>query len=307
MGLKSWAKKQTAICWLYDRMRYVVPRLLIGSQWDAFVTRRKFKKVFGRELDLENPRTLNEKIQWLKLNVHENYHTTCADKLAAREVWKPYGEDGLVPLLFTTDDWCEVTLEHLPDVPCIVKCNSGSGQYEMVRDKKKVNIRDLQGKCKRWMMCNYYYRSQEWQYKNIRPCIMIEQLLLDRNGHIPNDYKLHFINGELEFVYCSIDREGENYRSIYSPDWKRLNIEWVAPQNHKGTHIGADIPCPPTFSRMLSIGKEIAKRFRYVRVDFYDVDGKLYYGEITLHHGSGFDTFEPPEYDTLYGNKLRLK
>ena len=118
--------------------------------------------------------------------------------------------------------------------------------------------------------------------------------------------KLHYINGELQFIYCSIDREGENYRSIYSPDWKRIDMEWVAPKDHKGGLVGKDIPPPQTLEKMKKIADEIAKNFKYVRIDFYDVDGKLYYGEITLHHGSGFDTFEPKRMDEIFGKKLIL-
>lgn len=286
----------------FYRLRYNLPVYILG---DEYITRRKYKKVFDKELDLINPKTLTEKIQWLKLNVHENFHTICADKYAAREIWKKYGDDGLIPVAFITDRWEELKKENIPQYPCIVKCNSGSGEYQIIRNREKVDYKDLQKKCRRWMAGNFYYASQEWQYKNIKPCIIVEKLLMDKNGKIPNDYKLHCINGKVEFVYCSVDREGKNYRSIYSPDWKRLNIEWVAVEDHKG-YFGADIECPKSFNRMLEIAEDIAKNFAYVRVDFYDIEGQLYYGEITLHHGSGFDTFEPSSYDMYYGGKLDL-
>ena len=292
--------------WLYTQIRFEIPGKLLGERWDIAETKRKYKKAFGRRIDLVEPKTLNEKIQWLKLNLREDFHTQCADKLASREIWKEYGEDGLVPLLYQTEDWRELTMEKIPDVPCVVKCNTGSGAYRIIRDRSQMNIKKLRRECHRWMIGNFYYRTQEWQYKNIKPCIIIEQLLQDKNGHIPNDYKLHFINGELQFIYCSVDREGANYRSIYSPDWKRLNMEWVAKKAHKGGLVGKDIPQPMTFERMKEIGADIAKRFQYVRVDFYEVEGKMYYGEITLHHGSGFDTFEPEFWDRYYGDKLIL-
>ena len=290
---------------LYYFFRFYIPRCILREQWDEYEIKRKFKAVFGYEIDLDNPKTLNEKIQWLKLNDRKTFYSTCADKLAVRKYWKQFGEDSLIPLLFKTTNWREITYDNLPTVPCIVKSNTGCGYYEIIRDRNKVNIRELQKKCRKWMIGNYYYSSQEWQYKSIKPCIIIEKLLLNRDGHIPNDFKLHFINGELQFIYCSIDREGENYRSIYSPEWKRLNIEWVSKDSHRGL-VGKDIDCPKTFHQMVKIGEIIAKNFKYVRVDFYDVDGKLYYGEITLHHGSGLDTFEPKSYDLFFGNKLKL-
>ncbi len=306
MGLKKIIKNIIlGNFWLYRlfrQMRYNLPVYIMG---DEYITKEKYKKVFGKELDLDNPQTLTEKIQWLKLNVHEDFHTVCADKYAARQIWKKYGDDGLIPLLFMTYDWTDIKKENIPNEPCIVKCNSGSGEYQIIRNKDDVDYEKLRSDCRRWLAENYYYTSQEWQYKNIKPCIIVEKLLQDKNGKIPNDYKLHCINGKVEFVYCSVDREGENYRSIYTPAWERMNMEWVAPRDHKG-YFGADIEKPKTFSRMLEIAEDIAKKFAYVRVDFYDVDGKLYYGEITLHHGSGFDTFEPNEYDSVYGEKLDL-
>ncbi len=307
MGLKNIVKKiifDNALLYrLYRQVRYNFPVYIMG---DEYIIKKKYKRVFGRNLNLENPQTLTEKIQWLKLNVREDFHTICADKYAARQIWRKYGEDGLIPLLFMTYNWQDIKEDNIPDVPCIVKCNSGSGEYQIIREKNNVDYERLRKNCRRWLEENYYYLSQEWQYKNIKPCIIIEKLLQDKNGKIPNDYKLHCINGKVEFVYCSVDREGENYRSIYTPEWERMNMEWVAPRDHKG-YFGADIEKPKTFSRMVEIAEDIAKNFAYVRVDFYDVDGKLYYGEITLHHGSGFDTFEPEKYDLQYGEKLNLK
>jgi len=288
---------------LFRLVRYNLPVYIKG---DEYITKEKYKKVFGKELNLDNPQTLTEKIQWLKLNVHEDFHTVCADKYAARQIWEKYGNDGLIPLLFMAYDWKDIKKENIPNEPCIVKCNSGSGEYQIIRDKNNVDYERLRSNCRRWLAENYYYNSQEWQYKNIEPCIIVEKLLQDKNGKIPNDYKLHCINGKVVFVYCSVDREGKNYRSIYTPTWERMDMEWVAPQDHKG-YFGADIEKPKTFSRMVEIAEDIAKKFAYVRVDFYDVDGKLYYGEITLHHGSGFDTFEPEKYDLQYGEMLDLK
>lgn len=310
MEIKKFVKSHLTLynflVFLWFEFRYKIPRKILGKNFDVKETKRKFKKIFGRNIDLNNPQTLNEKIQWLKLNVHDDFHTLAADKYRAREYWKQFGEEGLIPLLYMTYDWKDIKPENLPDEPCIVKCNSGSGRYMIIRDKANVNYKKLRKQCHLWLRTNYYYTSQEWQYKNIKPCIIVEKLLLDKNGHIPNDYKLHYINGELQFIYCSIDREGENYRNIYSPEWKRIDMEWVAPNSHKGGLVGKEIPQPSSFERMKEIADEIAKNFKYVRVDFYDVDGKLYYGEITLHHGGGFDTFEPQEFDLIYGKKLIL-
>lgn len=303
MDLKGIIKNNYYLFKICSLFRYTIPGILLGKRWDVLETKRKFKNTFEREINLNNPKTLNEKLQWLKLNVREDFHTDCADKYLARRIWENYGKEGLIPLLYQTYNWRDITIEVIPEEPCIIKCSSGSACYQIIRNKNNINIKQLREQCRIWLACNFYYRTQEWQYKNTKPSILIEKLLLDKHGRIPNDYKLHFLNGNLEFVYCSVDREGKNYRIIYDKDWKRMEMEWVPKGDHKGI-TGPNIDKPDSFAKMVEIGSEIAKKFQYVRVDFYDIEGKLYYGEITLHHGSGFDTFIPEKYDLLYGEKL---
>jgi hypothetical protein len=269
---------------------------------------RDYYKVFNRYPNLEEPKTLNEKIQWLKLNVHDDFHTICADKYKVREfLGKIYGEEYLVPLLYESSDYKDIKEENIPDCDCILKCNHDSGHYLIIRDKKSLNYPYIREQFRHWLRINYYKTTREWQYKNIKPHrFIIEKLLTTKDGNLPNDYKLHFFNGELQFVYVSYDRLGANDRCTYDADWKRLPFVWVPKDTYRKSMNTADVPCPPTFGKMKEIGADIAKRFRYVRVDFYDVDGKLYFGEITLHHGSGFDGFFPEEYDLIYGEKLDL-
>lgn len=299
-------KNNFYLYYLLSIVLFEFPGKLLGKYWDLFQTKRKYKKTFGKKICLNPPKTLNEKIQWLKLYDHRDLHTIVADKYQARNYWKQYGEDGLIPLLYQTYDWKDINEDTIPDEPCIIKGNSGNACNIIIRDKNEINISDIRRKCRIWTCSNFYYKTQEWQYKNIRPCIIIEKLLLDKNGKIPNDYKFHYMNGKLQFVYCAIDREGENYRIIYDKDWNRLDFEWVAPKDHRN-NIGKDISKPLNFERMNIIGEKIARTFKYVRVDFYEVDGKMYYGEITLHHGSGFDTFVPETYDEYYGRILSIE
>ena len=293
------------IDWLYFpicRAKYLKSKaatLLLG---DKYLIERKYRKRIGRKLDLHHPRALTEKIQWLKLNVRKDIQTTLADKYAARE-WlaEHFGEEYLIPLLFSTEDPREIRPENIPDVPCIIKSTHDSGSWFICRDKSRVDWKHLRYLCKLWLSRNFYYRVQEWHYKNIPPRIIVEKLLLTREGKLPNDYKLEFFNGRLGFVYCSLDREGGNYRNMYDPDWKPMYFSW-------GSHPkrGPEIEPPASFSKMLEIGSKIAAMFKYVRVDFYDVDGRLYYGEVTFHHGNGFDKFSPDSYDYYFGDMLDL-
>lgn len=304
MNLKTSIRNTVPGIWLSDFRRYRIPRLFHSNAWFA---NQRFRHGSGRNLDLSNPTTLNEKICWLIVNGFEPFHTILADKFAAREYWsREFGPDGLVPLPFWTDNWRDIRLENLPDKPCIVKSNTGSGWCQIIRDKHTVNFHDLRLKCKRWMHRNYYYMAAQPQYKGIRNKILVEELLLNANGRIPNDCKLHFINGKLAFVFSHIDPDGANGRLFHDADWNRLDFDWYDPNLLGTIKPCKDVPPPKSFPRMVEIGTKIAKRFSYVRVDFYDVEGKLYYGEITLHTGGGKYAFSPPEWDLYWGRQLVL-
>lgn len=302
-SIKEALKSIDCIYFPVRRVKLAKARLKCYLLNDKQLVERGYVHAFGHKPNLDNPHTLSEKIQWLKLYDRRDIHTTLADKFAARE-WlaKHFGEEYLVPLLYTTIDWHDIKPANIPEIPCAIKSNHASGQCFICRDKSAVNWKHLRRLCHLWLSTNYYYASQEWQYKNIPPRIIAEKLLLTHEGKLPNDYKLHFFNGKLGFVYCSIDREGGNFRNMYSPDWQPMYFSWGAHDEKRGPEIAP----PESFPEMLRIGQEIAKLFRYVRVDFYDVDGRLYYGEITLHHGSGFNKFKPDSFDKYFGDMLDL-
>lgn len=272
------------------------------------IVRRRFKRIFGREIDLQTPQTLNEKIQWLKLNERHDYYPICADKYAMKKwVADLLGtEEYNVPVIFHTPDWRKITSETINQFPCIVKPNHSSHDYMILRSADDVNWKQLRRRCRFWLKRDYSVESQEWQYRDIPRQIVVEPLLETKEGKIPNDYKLNYFNGKLEFIYVSYDREGINARCVYDESWKVIPFYWGNSNQKEYVACPVAIPKPASFEKMKEIGEKIAKFFKYVRVDFYDVDGKLYVGEITLCHGGGFDKFRPQEYDAIYGAKLNL-
>lgn len=269
---------------------------------------KEFIRTFGSRVNWEEPETLNEKIQWLKIYGFEDFHTIVADKYRMREYLEQKfdNSDYQIPVLYKTDNWKDITLDVIPDEPCVIKANHTQGDVWIVRDKKKLDIRKLRIDCHWAILRNLYRENREPQYKNIKPMIIIEKLLLTKDGYVPNDYKLHYFNGQLKFVYCSVGRETINKRNIYDADWKPIYMTWSEKFKDASTLRGPEIAPPSSFNRMKELAEVIAKDFKYVRVDFYDVDGKLYFGEITLHHGSGFDVFTPSEYDLIFGKELHL-
>lgn len=278
---------------MYDFYRY---RLISEKTF----LKREFEKKLGYKLNLENPKTLNEKIQWLKLKDRTPLHTLVADKYTVRKYIKEkIGAEYLIPLVYQTRNPLDIKPENLPDFPVIIKTNHDSSIKTIVRDKSKINWHKVRKDLARQLKRNYYYQNKEWQYKNIEPRVIVEKLLMDKNGNIPFDYKLHCFNGKLVFIQVDIDRQIDHKRNIYDTDWNFINCQWI----YKNGDI---VEKPKSFDRMHSIAKTLAQDFYYVRVDLYNLEGEIYFGELTFHSESGLGAFVPTKWDHNFGNILKL-
>ncbi|WP_338733813.1 ATP-grasp fold amidoligase family protein [Mangrovimonas cancribranchiae] len=278
---------------VYEYIRY-------ATVSDKSFIKKEFKKNLGYPPDLENPKTFNEKLQWLKLNDRTPLHTICADKFKVRDyVKEKIGEEYLIPLVFQTKHPRDIIPENLPDFPVIIKTNHDSSGGIIVRDKTKVNWIATQNTLAKFLNINYYYRYKEWQYKNIDRCIVVEKLLMDKTGAIPFDYKMHYFNGKLAFTQVDIDRQTNHKRNLYDAHWNLMHVTWIY-------DTGEEIQKPKHYDRMIKLGEIFAKDFCYLRVDFYHVNDKIYFGELTFHAESGCGTFTPEHYDLDLGNKLQL-
>lgn len=264
--------------------------------------KKKFKRYFGYPLDLEHPKTLNEKISWLKLHDRNPLMGQSADKYAVRDfIEQKLGEQYLVPLVFTTTKPKEINPNNLPDFPCIIKVNHNSSGGIIIKDKwsKDIDWKYIWNTL-RWNMSeNYYWNGREPQYRYIKPRIIVEKLLMDDQGNIPFDYKLHFFNGKLAFAQVDSDRLTDHKRNLYTKTWEPIECSW---EYKKGLFIDK----PETFEKMVELGEVIAKEFIYVRVDFYSLGNQIYFGELTFHSDGGIGPFDPPEYDLKFGQMLQL-
>ena len=264
----------------------------------------------GKPLNLTNPRTLNEKINWLKLYDRTPLHTLCADKYSVREyVADKIGESYLVPLYFHTKNPDQIVLENIDQLPCIIKTNHDSGGGIFIHKKDNIDWISIQEKLKRRLKKNYYTKSREWQYKNIEPRIIVEKLLQDQHGNIPLDYKLHCFNGLVRMIQVDMGRGTNNhYRNWYNPKWQREPYKWSSPKGiGKFTDPSDDeVPKPNTLEEMIRLSEILSQPFDYVRVDWYDVDDKLYFGELTFHHDGGTKPIIPEEWDFNLGEELKI-
>jgi len=281
---------------------YSIYILILEFIPDKVIIKSSFKRHMGYSLDLDNPKTLNEKINWLKLNHRKDIHTIIADKYKVRSYIKEkIGEEYLIPMFFQTKDPNYIKPENLPDEPHIIKCNHDSSGGVVVRDKLKIDWKKTRTRFKRLLKSNHYITTREWQYKNIEPRIVVEKLLTTERGNLPDDYKIHCFNGKVVFFGVDVDRHLETRgRNLYDTNWNLIPCNWGRPN-------GRDIPKPKNLEQMITLAEVLSKDFIYLRVDFYSVKGKTYFGELTLHQSSGFRKFWQKECDEKFGKMLNIE
>ena len=285
---------------------------------DKYAIKKQWETL-GREypLDLRHPKTLSEKIAWLKLHDRKPLYTTLVDKYRAK-LWlkEKFGGEHIIPTIKAYNNAADIKLEELPS-SFVLKCNHDSGNVFLCFDKAKgiyydkhmerFTFEQVKELLQKGLSHNFYYNFREWPYKNVPPCIVCEKLIQLKDGSLPNDYKLFFINGEFQFTYVSYGRGGEEDRCTYDKDWNRMPFVYVQSYAYREDINTTDIPRPASYDDMLKYGQQIAAYFKFVRIDFYDVDGKMYFGEITPFHCAGEAFFYPEKYDLVYGQKLQLK
>ena len=294
-----------SIFWIYSKIRSLIFHRLIPEK---IITRLKFKKIFRFNLNLKNPKTLNEKLQWKKIYDRKKIYTLCADKYKVREiVKKKIGKKYLIPLMFCTNNPNEIPFDNL-SLPFIIKGNNGSGQDIIIRRKEEINKTQIIKECNKWLKFNYYILSKEWQYKNIPPKILIEKLLLTNEGKVPMDCKFHCFNGKVEFIQVNTDKFEDHKMSFFDTNWNLLPFTWCPTKDGKPIwKINKEIRKPKNLNEMIKISKKLSKDFDYIRVDLYSLNNKIYFGELTFHPGAGFNIFFPLKYDKIFGDKLKIK
>ena len=261
-----------------------------------------FRSQIGRKLDLENPKTLNEKLQWLKLYDRNPAYVKLVDKYAVREyIAEKVGREHLIPLVggpWETFD--EINFDELPN-QFVLKCTHDSGGLVICRDKGTLDKASAKKKIEKCLKNNYYYRCREWPYKDVPPRIIAEAYMVDESGVELKDYKIFCFNGKPEYVEVDFNRHIEHKLNPYDFDWNPLNFCDSSKNDYE-----ANIPKPAKLPEMRKVAEILSKDMRFLRVDFYSIGNQFYVGELTLYPGSGFIKFEPMSTDLRYGQKLEL-
>lgn len=261
-----------------------------------------FKTMVGYELNLSEPKTFNEKLQWLKLNDRKPEYTTMVDKYSAKDyVADIIGSDYIIPTLGMWDSFDEIDFDELPN-QFVLKCTHDSGGLVICTDKNKFDYKAARKKITKCLKYNYYYAGREWVYKDVKPRIIAEKYMCDAINIELNDYKLMCFDGEVKCSFVCSDRfsEGGLRVTFYDKDWNVLPFERHYPKSN------VPISKPLNYDKMISFAEKLAQNIPFVRVDFYEIAGKLYFGELTFFPGGGFEEFEPQEKDLELGSWIKL-
>lgn len=270
---------------------------LINKLTNYALERYRFKKKAGYWPNLKNPKTFNEKIFWKKLNDRNPLLPVTSNKYKVRfYIREKLGEERageiLIPLLHVTKNPEDIPFDELPD-NFVVKPNHASQRTIIVRNGDYYE-EEIVETCKFWLKTQYGKAAFEWPYQKVDRKIMVEELLTDEEGNLPKDYKFFVFHGECKFIQVDHGRYTNHVRTLYDRNWDKINVSYNYPE-------GPAVPKPRNLDEMIELSEKLAECFDMVRVDLYNIDGDIYFGELTHYSESGMGKFEPEKFDRKFG------
>lgn len=261
-----------------------------------------FRLKCGYKLNLKNPKTYNEKIQWIKLHDLNPLMPKCCDKYAVREYVESKGcGEILNTLIWEGFNPADIPFDELPD-KFVIKVTHGSTFNIICTDKSKLNREDVIGKCNKWLKANFLEAYGEWFYGIERPRVIVEKFLDDGTGRL-RDYKIYCFNGIPRYIGVDSgdDSKGTHFKDIYDTDWNLIKGYEMAYPNS-----GVALEKPEALDDLLKYARILSEDFLHARTDFYIVDGKVVFGEITFSNSAGFGRVAPEEFALKMGGYLEL-
>ena len=267
---------------------------------EILYAKRRYKKTFKKTLLYKAPKTFNEKIQWLKVFEKNKEIIDLTDKYKVRNyVKEKVGKKFLNELIKIYDFPSDIDFKVLPK-KFALKLNHGSGWNIICDDKDKISISESIRKLHDWFHYNYYKCGYEWNYQGIVPKILLESFIESPDGKDLIDYKIFCFNGNPKYIQIDVDRFSNHTRCFYNEKWSKQNFTVHYPL-YKGK-----VSKPINFDKMLYIANKLSNGLKFVRVDLYNVNGRIIFGEMTFYPGNGFEKFYPNKYDNILGNYLSL-
>ena len=282
---------------------YLGSRGLLKWMPDRVYLNMIFKGMVGYKLNLQSPKSFNEKIQWLKLYDRKTEYIKMVDKCEAKKlVSEIIGEEYVIPTIGVWNHFDEIDFDLLPN-QFVLKCTHDSGGLVICKDKSKLNKTEAKEKIEKCLKTNYFWAGREWAYKNVVPRIIAEPYMVDESGYELKDYKFFCFDGVVKMMFVASDRQESNEETkfdFYDMDFNHLPIKNGHPNTKKV------INKPKSFEQMKLFAEKLSVGIPQVRIDFYDINGQVYFGEITLAHWSGLVPFEPVEWDYKFGELIKL-
>lgn len=277
---------------------------------DKLYIKAYYKRFMGKKLtskQLKHPQTFNEKINWLKLYDRNPIYTVMADKVTAKNyIAKKIGSEYIIPTIGVYDSVDKVPFDDLPK-QYVIKCNHDGGSTFICKNKNTFDVEKVKKELEIKLKRNYFWASREWQYKNIKPCILVEQYLYDQNGNPPSDYKFFCFNGKARFIEVVIDRFGNHKEVYFNRNYELAgfgDIHYYSDENIILKKPG-QLEKPDYFDEMMAIAEKLSNNIPLVRVDLYYSNNRIYVGELTLRPNGGVGPFSGSGDETM-GNCLLL-
>ena len=259
----------------------------------------------GRKINFKNPVGYNEKLQWLKVNDRRPEYSKLVDKLAVREhIDQVMGEGYMFPLLGYWESFDQIDFDKLPN-QFVIKCNHDSGSTKVITDKSALTEQDFKEMRKFYkgrLKHDFFHAGREYPYKGMKRYIMAEQLMIDESAPEKSieDYKFFCFDGEPKLMFVATDRSTDCKFDFYDMDFNHLDIYNIHPNTDKV------IEKPAMFEEMKAIAAKLSQGMRHVRIDLYELNGKIYFGEYTFFHGGGFQLFQPEEWERRLGDWIDI-
>lgn len=261
----------------------------------------EYELSMGHKPNLDDPRTFNEKLQWLKLHDRNKIYTSLVDKYKVKEIINnKIGEKYVIPTLFAYDKYSDIDFKALPS-QFVMKCTHDSGGLVICKDKNSFDKKRAKKKINACLKRKYYYIHREWPYKNVKPRIIIEKYMKDNNTEELTDYKVMCFNGKAKMIFTCTERYSDGLKvTFFDTDWNKLPFERHYPSSDK------PINKPRNLEQMLKLSEKLSEGIPFVRIDWYEINGKLYFGEYTFYPGAGLEEFTPEEWDEKLGNMIKI-
>lgn len=267
---------------------------------DKLYLKNCYRLAMNKKIDIEHPISFNEKLQWLKLYDRKKEYTKMVDKYESKlYVSKIIGEEYIIPTLALYDSFDEIDFSKLPN-QFVIKTTHDSGGVVICKNKNKFNINLAKKKINNSLKNNYYYSGREWPYKNVKPKIIIEEYMEDSKDKSMQDYKLFCFNGEPKYILVCSDRDTNLKETFFNLNWGK------APFKRSQHETDYSINRPSKLEEMKKLAKKLSKDIPFLRVDFYEINNKVYFGELTFYPASGFSKFDPEMWDKKLGEMIKL-